>query len=107
MNDNELLANSAKAAGKHLTLAGYIAIDGSDDERSRHPDYEWNPLYNPAQALELAVTLMLDIYIGRNCLVVERDDSIQVTEDFTQEMKYLAATCRAITRVAAEIGKSL
>ena len=67
----------------------------------------WNPYEEPAQALELAVDLGIDIFHFKF------RDTVEVwhpTDDINYEITYtdgnaLQATCASIIEVAAELGK--
>jgi hypothetical protein len=89
MTDRELLEFAAKAAG--------IEINWFKWERLTN---QWNPLTDDGDALRLAVKLRLTPHIDGNltdcedCTVAHLDDPY-------------AATRRAITRAAAEIGKAM
>ena len=109
MTDKELLELAAKAAGvkydadasnphpKSVAFWGlWFVIDGEPSEYQRR---YWNPLTDDGDALRLAVKLRLTPHIDGNltdcedCTVAHLDDPY-------------AATRRAITRAAAEIGKA-
>ena len=103
MTDKELLELAAKAAG--LTWK-WNADSLLIEDESWH---EWNPLTDDGDALRLAVKLK--ICIGPNfdndCAVADGGD---FSEHHAVEMHNndpYAATRRAITRAAAEIGKSM
>lgn len=96
MTDRELLELAAKAAG----------IDADDI------DYEWNPLTDDGDALRLAVKLGLAIRVLEKCVYVESDPETLLGQSSVSELEMYkddpyAATRRAITRAAAEIGKGL
>ena len=115
MTDHELLELAAKAAGMHLTRAGYI-VDG--DEKNpiySHPDYAWNPLTDDGDAFRLAVKLGMIVSIINHpkLLQVEatayppdhRPEGRMALEPLGAD--HLAATRRAIVRAAAQIGRSM
>jgi hypothetical protein len=87
MTDKELLELAAKAAGLEVVTPTMLAHG------------QWNPLTDDGDALRLAVKLRLTPHIDGNltdcedCTVAHLDDPY-------------AATRRAITRAAAEIGKA-
>jgi hypothetical protein len=88
--DRELLELAAKAAGMEPPL---FWDDGL-------PIYQWNPLTNDGDALRLAVKL--DIFAS------PRFFHFRGLERFgRQDDDDCAATRRAITRAAAEIGKAM
>ncbi len=117
MTDKELLELAAKAAG--------MQIVGEVDEMICQPDHTtggfvirndrggdscWNPLTDDGDALRLAVNLRIDVNHSILLVVAERDASIDDFEVGVAEVKSncpYAATRRAITRAAAEIGKTL
>jgi len=107
MNDRELLKAAAKAAGypagRHVAMDGLLMAN----------DLYWNPLTDDGDALRLAVKLRLEI------LSESMDDPpVMPTHVHAQDwgleagaMEPLgddpyAATRRAITRAAAEIGRA-
>jgi hypothetical protein len=96
MTDRELLELAAKAAG--------IEINWFKWERLTN---QWNPITDDGDALRLAVKLEIDLIIGTgHKFVTARNEVTQLNEyEYTQD-KY-AATRRAITRAAAEIGKAM
>ena len=122
MNDRELLELAAKAAGLHIGsdqgdyqyrdggtwVAGLYATDNGYS-------LFWNPLIDDRDALRLAVKLRLDIehgceldndryvYVSRHGIELVRDP-VGCWEEIEDEDHRAAATCRAITRAAAEIG---
>jgi hypothetical protein len=102
MTDRELLELAAKAAGYHwpLTWPNPSPVDVPHD---------WNPLTSPADALALAVKLNLCVDIGDLPGRVLVEDTIGKAEavEWFANTDPLAATCRAITRAAAEIGKGM
>ncbi|EPC4901896.1 hypothetical protein ACRZYO_003418 [Pseudomonas aeruginosa] len=109
MNNRELLELAARAAG--FTGYGFFlgddGIDVSDETGTR---FAWNPLTDDGDALRLAVKLRLDItfYNGFQEVAAEQSngDWMNPSHEVFTEDPY-AATRRAITRAAAEIGKSM
>lgn len=120
MTDKELLELAAKAIGleirmKHYDVGGWHCqwhhvIDKGIDEW-----IDWNPLTDDSDALRLAVKLGLDVCIDTQ---LEPDPSTHVVgfPDHTSRTiddvvhhngDPYAATRRAITRAAAEIGKAM
>jgi hypothetical protein len=100
MTDKELLELAAKAAGrKWLSYHHQKGLCCRDDSYGGLIEYYWNPLTDDGDALRLAVKLRLTPHIDGNltdcedCTVAHLDDPY-------------AATRRAITRAAAEIGKA-
>jgi hypothetical protein len=105
--DRELLELAAKAVGyrccHHLTDGGWYVRDDV-----RNVGLDWNPLSDDADALRLAVKLGIAIYPPE----VDGDDatvnapgrmSLWISEPAVADP--YAATRRAITRAAAELGK--
>ncbi|EMT4912632.1 hypothetical protein [Pseudomonas aeruginosa] len=93
MNDRTLLELAARAAGIDPALAEPINF-------STGVEYYWNPLTDDGDALRLAVSTSLhkrlhEILTGP----AYRADALSYGEQ--------CATRRAITRAAAEIGKSM
>jgi hypothetical protein len=124
MTDKELLELAAKAAGYTLKYGDVYSLgDGEVDCTdlayvvSGHPDeadWLWCPLEDDGDALRLAVKLGLDVCIDTQ---LEPDPSTHVVgfPDHTSRTiddvvhhngDPYAATRRAITRAAAEIGKT-
>jgi hypothetical protein len=106
MNDRELLELAAKAAGMSITL-NWSYADGliADGEL-------WNPLTDDGDALRLAVKLNLqvepDSFNGDTIVVGNLAPGRPLkcaTEPHKDDPQ--AATRRAITRAAAEIGKGM
>jgi hypothetical protein len=95
MTDKELLELAAKAIG--LPECGWMGPAFMYVKDNQFTD--WNPLTDDGDALRLAVKLRLTPHIDGNltdcedCTVAHLDDPY-------------AATRRAITRAAAEIGKA-
>ena len=105
MTDRELLELAAKAAGVECkkTPIGFYLLD---------EDRNWNPLTDDGDALRLAVKCDVDFYFAE-------DDVMNAYAGYhtgsNSPMRYCieplgtdpyAATRRAITRAAAEIGKA-
>lgn len=113
MSDRELLELAARAAGYALVWGEVYKI--GDDQvdctaipyiKSDQPDvadWHWNSLTDPGDALRLAVALGLLVDCASHC-ARPLPDSI-CWQDGTGPDD-TAATCRAITRAAAEIQKS-
>lgn len=115
MNDRELLELAAKAAG-YETWRGRDHQDEMLFMRLKNPDptgkcsgIGWNPLTDDGDALRLAVKLRLDVMFFEGLQEVH---SAHCTVDFSATGESYgenvdAATRRAITRAAAEIGRSM
>lgn len=106
MNDRELLEMAAKAAGiawtEHNDEYGLVLSKAN----MGHELLIWNPLTDDGDALRLAVNLSLHVKVCRRSTLVEkRELGDDVVEAHGSDAN--AATRRAITRAAAEIGRSL
>lgn len=107
MSDKELLELAAKAAGIRLrryeaetaNITAYFVIEVTKDT---HGDI-WNPLTDDGDALRLAMRLGIDIAFKGSPDIVWADDNW--SEPAGTDMA--AATRRAITRAAAEIGRNM
>jgi hypothetical protein len=100
MTDNEMLVLAAKAAG-------YKVLYGDDriGLRLKHENSRfWKPLDDAGDAMRLAVKLRMVIHHTPTYVVTISYDTIHSShEDGTST----EATCRAIVRTAAEIGKGM
>jgi hypothetical protein len=94
MTDRELLELAAKAAGIEINWFKRERLTG-----------QWNPLTDDGDALRLAVKLLFEIDMGRGSIAIRHATGIKILEAFNQNP--YAATRRAITRAAAEIGKGM
>ena len=112
MTDKQLLELAAKAAGMRCIeyTNDYDGMMGlmQCDEHGRHT-YTWNPLADDGDALRLCVKLGLDVasFLGSK---VTRCWVLWFANDGIKEphgSDPYAATRRAITRAAAEIGKAM
>ena len=100
MTDRELLELAAKACGL-------------EDAKMRIEFNQWNPLNDDGDALRLAVKLDIDFYMGAGdgpeawagYYVPGRENKKHACEPVNDDS--YAATRRAITRAAAEIGKGM
>ena len=107
MSDRELLELAAKAAGIYYWIDADAVVTHSDTPGSTR---EWNSLTNDGDALRLAVKLRLVVDTGG---VTPRNERIYVgglegyLADEPTGADIDAATRRAITRAAAEIGKGM
>ncbi|MEV1885805.1 hypothetical protein ABZR68_12100 [Pseudomonas aeruginosa] len=115
MNDRELLELAARAAGMKINEQRQAERDAIVDPETASlwivdGCTAWNPLTEDRHALRLAVKLRLDItfYNGFQEVAAEpsNGDGINPSQEVFIEDPY-AATRRAITRAAAEIGKSM
>lgn len=109
MTDRELLELAAKAAGKKVRIyPGMTVMRGTDcvcvDADTGLP---WNPIVDDGDALRLAVRLhfMVDVRDNGAYTYVLGDFGLNSYESHGDDP--CAATRRAITRAAAEIGKEM
>ena len=103
MTDKELLELAAKAAGR--TWLSYHHTKGlccRDDSYGGLIEYYWNPLTDNGDALRLAVKLKISPIYGFPCVAV-----CAFARGESHHADPYEATRRAITRTAAEIGKSI
>ena len=105
MTNRELLELAAKAAGLDGRIRAFVTglmYDLIVDENNK----EWNPLTDDGDALRLAVKLALPVvqFKSLGYVAVEWDGG-GVMEYLTDDPN--AATRRAITRAAAEIGRTM
>ncbi len=106
MTDKELLELAAKAIGEKCDQLGANAFGlYKPKEGYMQPYIEWNPLTDDGDALRLAVILGMNINIVTSGVFVSRFEDEPVIAEKTNDDVY-AATRRAITRAAAEIGKA-
>ena len=109
MTDREYLELAAKAAG----LEAYWPDNLEDWQKDLTDPYvnkkKWNPLTDDADALRLAVKLAIDFKIRNGATWWDRQVSEGVVywchEPHNDDP--LAATRRAITRAAAELGRNM
>jgi hypothetical protein len=100
MTDRELLELAAKACGL-------------EEAKMRIEFNQWNPLTDDGDALRLAVKLKISIAFGIhattiNCEVYDwAEDEVLIDWKEDGRKDPYAATRRAITRAAAEIGRSM
>ena len=109
MTDKELLELSAKAAG--IEIIQWSGRDVGRESAVIMPHgIEWNPIADDGDALRLAVKLQIhmakyDNYVSA-CQLGPAWGGEVVVWDHEEPDPY-AATRRAITRAAAEIGKAM
>lgn len=110
MNEKELLTLAAKAAG--LTNHKWVPIwncMAEGDDISFDKDTIWNPLEDNEDAFALAVTLRIDLGFGAQDVAAlawpEQGHIGMFLAHYNGDP--LAATRRAITQAAAEIGKAI
>jgi hypothetical protein len=108
MTDKELLELAAKAAGIEYDFCRPEL--GGCQIRKPFVSGFWNPLTDDGDALRLAVKLGLKTSVGYDIGLVfcrpSESDEHEVWEPLGKNDPY-AATRRAITRAAAEIGKAM
>lgn len=108
MTDRELLELAAKAAG--YVSHGYGELcGGSPSLYLQEADFTgiWSPLTDDGDALRLAVKLKIDVKHYDDYVVGWFDGGYIGTGKIMYEGDPYAATRRAITRAAAEIGKAM
>ena len=109
MTDRELLELAAKAAGIEIQ---WPSIGDASCRRTDTWDI-WNPLTDDGDALRLAVALWIvpEVYKPDHSVIAHIDADLYPSTtvspvEFLGDDPY-AATRRAITRAAAEIGKEM
>jgi hypothetical protein len=108
MTDKELLELAAKAIGEKCDQLGANAFGlYKPKEGYMQPYIEWNPLTDDGDALRLAVNLKIDVKHYDDYVVGWFDGGYIGTGKIMYEGDPYAATRRAITRAAAEIGKAM
>ena len=106
MTDKELLELAAKAAGIDYDFCRPEL--GGCQIRKPFVSGFWNPLTDDGDALRLAVKLKLQISFGnRHVSVFDEAGFINFQTEVLAHRGDDAATRRAITRAAAEIGKAM
>lgn len=113
MTDREFLELAAKAEGSRIT--GWLKDGNGVDVAILDGAYPWQPLHENqmtdcmGDALRLAVKLRLDVIHNE----LKDNDAwviaggLDCVEDVEDESARAAATRRAITRAAAEIGRAM
>ena len=99
MNDKELLRLAAKAAG-------LIDMALHDKDMKKYLS-RWNPIDSDADALRLAVGLGMMVYVNTENKEVDVCADSKSVFRFNFDSDPYAATRRAISRAAAEIGKEM
>lgn len=110
-SDRELLEWAAKAAG--LTIARWV--DGVPQLASdtHQLGKVWNPLLSALDAMELACSLYMTVKIDDGMFTLvdaemwQRGIFIDAVVELHKDTTPFRATCRAIVRAAAEIGKAM
>ena len=106
MTDRELLELAAKAADIELWHED-VFTKGLTQKISQSGVLCWNPLTDDGDALRLAVKLKIDVKHYDDYVVGWFDGGYIGTGKIMYEGDAYAATRRAITRAAAEIGKAM
>ena len=104
MTDRELLELAAKAAGMPASIWWWV-----DGVLCKAGDVHtpWNPLTDDGDALRLAVKTKMEVCVwDTDTTVLTSNDDISTLSEPTNGDPY-AATRRAITRAAAEIGRNM
>ena len=122
MKDREMLELAAKAAGFNFRwfkvkqwknmkgkIGPYRYCTGTVDVYGSHHTKPWNPLTDDGDALRLAVTLgfVIDRNPAGTIIYAGLWDSPKWEGVDVENGDYIAATRRAITSAAAEIGKGM
>ena len=105
MSDRELLELAAKAAGLRMHDGTHAWMEGPSQW------VRWNPLTDDGDALRLAVQLRLNVSVFDDAMGNEAEawsysDGVSVDIRVKFDTDPYAATRLAITRAAAEIGRS-
>ena len=110
MTDREMLEFAAKAAGKKVHTRNQAGRDacGAGDVGLWISEGQtcWNPLTDDGDALRLAVKLKLTPMMRSLGVDVVSLETVEAAYERYRDDPY-AATRRAITRAAAEIGKAM
>lgn len=119
MHDRELLQLAAKAYGLDLTQR-YVSFSPCGREiwfgSESSSGWKWSPFFDYSDTMKLAVKLKIDIeflhenpHEGEVVTATKNSNihSICCFENTAMNSSLLAATCRAVVRAAAEIGKSM
>jgi hypothetical protein len=105
MTDRELLKLAAEAIGEKCDQLGANAFGlYKPKEGYMQPYIEWNPLTDDGDALRLALKLNMNLDVVDGYSGAQVLDVVWCSEP--HHGNPLAATRRAITRAAAEIGKA-
>lgn len=119
MSDRELLGLAAKAAGIEVRwFEAWESYFIHEPHRLPTSWKAWNPLTDDGDALRLAVRrrFHINIFPAHNFKGIEApgfveiwnwQDSDPIHTEYVKDADYEAATRRAITRAAAEIGRTL
>ena len=105
MTDKEMLEYAAKAAGYWVCEPLRYGEFRVCLPEQHHLSFAWNPLTDDGDALRLAVKLGIWIQIGKHFVSVNAPGGVIIEEKCGSDPN--AATRRAITRAAAEVGRKL
>lgn len=111
MTDREMLELAAKAYADDSVVAspfGFVRVIGFNEELQCDVMVAWSPLTDDGDAFRLAVAIKMDISANNDfaqacCVIGHRC----IYEEIECNGDALAATRRAITSAAAEIGKEM
>lgn len=105
--DRELLGLAARAIGaarvEDVDGEQWLILHFADGTTANG----WNPLVHSDDAFNLAVDCGIDLHFGADFARADAAGINEIEEEFTRDDRSAdrAATRRAVTRVAAEIGK--
>jgi len=106
MTDRELLELAAKAAGLDYFIDGDAIVERFPDGHA-----EWNPLTDDGDALRLAVKLRMSIYFHEynavNVSYLTGKGTVRCWTKYFNADNAEELVRRAITSLAAEIGKEM
>lgn len=119
--DRELLELAAKAAGyttNHPWNAERLTFNPPVDalfvhDKNGRVHTAWNPLYDSGAALNLACRLYMTVKIDDGMFTLvdaenwQRGIFVDAVVELHKDSTPLQATCRAIVRAAAEIGRAM
>lgn len=113
MNDREMLELAAKAAGRDVIWKRGMhrgePREGLYDRSTGHAT-TWNPRDDAGDALRLAVKLGLTVEVdteGGETRIYAHEGGAVIASNRHCEIGAEAATCRAITTAAAELGRGM
>lgn len=107
--DRELLELAARAVGLR-SMGRYDFQFGLEVSKPHNAPYRWNPLKDEGDALRLAVKMRIQIAPGtynKYEFSAYSSAGTEAKEYLSSLQDDLSATCRAIVRAAAEIGRAM
>lgn len=116
MNDKELLDLAARALGwidyptDSVECGDYWHLDAKKAPFGhRIAKWDWNPLKYKSQALDLAIKLGICLSFVKEADTVQAYQQTEYAEPYNVKVEAMDdyGTCRAIVRVAAEIGSKM